>query len=293
MTAVAPRRETGPAAARAATRPASIRATVARRVLSDAGWLVAALAVMALLWQLAVTTLGLGEFGTKSVGDVWTFLVTEADAAANRAELGAALGETAQHALAGFVVGMAVGIGLAVAFVLLPALERPLMPVLLLTQALPVLAVLPLFVLLFGRGLVVTLVITTLAVFFPAFVLSSQGLRAVPGDQLSYLDSLDAGRWTTLRRLRLPSAVPDLFAAARVAVPSAMFGAIVAEWLATGDGLGYLMITAAAGSGGYSLLWAAVALTTVFTMLWYAAVGVLEAICLGHFAPDRLARTSR
>ena len=291
MTAVAPRVDAG-APATPPSRRTSIRRTVARRVLSDSAWLVAALAVMALLWQLAVQTLGLGTFGTKSVGDVWTFLVTDEDAAVNRAELGTALGETAQHAVAGFVVGMAVGVGLAVAFVLLPALERPLMPVLLLTQALPVLAVLPLFVLLFGRGLVVTLVITTLAVFFPTFVLSSQGLRAVPADQLAYLASLDAGRWTTLRRLRLPSAVPDLFAAARVAVPSAMFGAIVAEWLATGDGLGYLMITAASGSGGYSLLWAAVALTTVSTMAWYAAVGVLEAISLGHFAPDRLAHTA-
>jgi ABC-type nitrate/sulfonate/bicarbonate transport system permease component len=289
MTAVAPRVAPVPASAPAAPRQTSIWATVTRRVVSDFGWMVAALAVMALLWQLAVTTFGLGAFGTKSVGDVWTFLFTDPDAAVNRGELGTALGETAQHAVAGFVVGMAVGIGLAVAFVLLPALERPLMPVLLLTQALPVLAVLPLFVLLFGRGLAVTLVITTLAVFFPTFVLSSQGLRAVPADQLSYLDSLDAGRWTTLRRLRLPSAVPDLFAAARVAVPSAMFGAIVAEWLATGDGLGYLMITAASGSGGYSLLWAAVALTTVFTMAWYAVVGVLEAVALGHFAPDRLA----
>jgi sulfonate transport system permease protein len=275
------------------TRRTPIWATVTRRVASDFGWLVASLLAMAGLWQLAVTTFGLDAFGTKSVTDVWDFLFTDDDAAVNRSEISTALGQTAGHALAGFVVGMLVGAALAVAFVLLPKLERPLMPVLLLTQALPVLAVLPLFVLLFGRGLVVTLVITTLAVFFPTFVLSSQGLRAVPPDQLSYLRSLDAGGWVTMYRLRLPSAVPNLFAAARVAVPSAMFGAIVAEWLATGNGLGYLMITAASGAGGYSQLWASVAVTTVFTMAWYAAVGVLEALCLGHFAPDRLSRATR
>ncbi|MGY1601719.1 ABC transporter permease [Geodermatophilus sp. SYSU D00815] len=275
----------------ATVRRAPIRTTVTRRVLTDFGWLVASLAAMGLLWQLAVTTFGLDSFGTKSVADVWAFLFSEDDAALNRSAIGTALGETAVHAVTGFVVGMLVGAALAIAFVLLPALERPLMPVLLLTQALPVLAVLPLFVLLFGRGMVVTLVITTLAVFFPTFVMASQGLRAVPADQLTWFRSLDAGRVATLVRLRLPSAVPNLFAAARVAVPSAMFGAIVAEWLATGDGLGYLMITASTGAGGYSELWAAVAVTTVFTMAWYAAVGVLEAVCLGHFAPDRLRRS--
>jgi ABC-type nitrate/sulfonate/bicarbonate transport system permease component len=102
-----------------------------------------------------------------------------------------------------------------------------------------------------------------------------------------------AGPWTTLVRLRLPSAVPNVCAAARVAVPSAMFGAIVAEWLATGDGLGYLMITAASGAGGYSQLWASVVVTTLFTMAAYAAVGVVEGICLGRFAPHRLTTRTR
>jgi sulfonate transport system permease protein len=269
-------------------RPGSIWATVAKKLASDFGWLAASLLVMALVWQLAVTTFDLGSFGTKSVGDVWWFLFVDDDAGLNRSELGTALGQTAVHAGAGFVAGMLVGAGLAVAFVLAPSLERLLLPLLLLTQALPVLAVLPLFVLLFGRGLLVTLVITTLAVFFPTFVTTSQGLRSAPPGQQDWFASVAAGRWTTLLRLRLPSAVPNLCAAARVAVPSAMFGAIVAEWLATGDGLGYLMITAASGAGGYSLLWASVVVTTVFTMAWYAAVALVEGICLGHFAPHRL-----
>ncbi|OLT09206.1 hypothetical protein BJF78_31225 [Pseudonocardia sp. CNS-139] len=268
--------------------PAPVWAAVARKLASDIGWLLAALLAMAAVWHLAVTTFDLGAFGTKSVGDVWRYLLTEEDAGAHRAEIGSALRRTVEHAGLGFVAGMLVGTGLAVAFVLVPALERPLLPLLLLTQALPVLAVLPLFVLLFGRGLLVTLVITTLAVFFPAFVLTAQGLRAVPAGQRDWFASVAAGRLTTLVRLRLPSAVPNVCAAAKVAVPSAMFGAIVAEWLATGDGLGYLMITAATGSGGYTQLWASVAVTTVLTMAWYAAVGVAEGICLGHFAPHRL-----
>lgn len=262
--------------------------TVLRRVAVDLGWLLISLTVMALLWQLAVTTFGLDSFGTKSPADVWRFLAVDDAAAENRAELLAALRETGSHAGIGFVAGIAVGIGLAVLFVLVPLLERPLMPAVLLTQALPVLAVLPLFVLLFGRGLVVTLVITILAVFFSAFVLSLQGLRSVPKDQVDYLRSLDAGAVTTLLRVRLPYAVPSMFAAARVAVPAAMFGAILAEWLATGNGLGYLMITAAAGSAGFSLLWAAVAITTAVTMTTYTVIGVVESLCLAHFAPERL-----
>lgn len=272
---------------------AGIWSSLLARVLVDVGWLVVALGVMAALWQAAVTSFGLDAFGTKSPLDVLHFLTRGEGAAENRAQLWLALRQTGGHAGSGFVVGMVVGAGLAVLFVLAPALERPLMPAVLLTQALPILAILPLFVLIFGRGLTVTLVITTLAVFFTTFVLTLQGLRSVPADQIGYLRSLDASGRFTLFRIRLPYSVPSLFAAAKVAVPAAMFGAILAEWLATGNGLGYVMITATAGAGSFSLLWAAVAVTTVVTMASYTVVGVVEALCLAHFAPERLGQRRR
>lgn len=266
----------------------STTAAIATKVATTFAWLVATLALVGLVWELAVRTLNLNSFGTKSAGDVYAYLFVGQDAATDRAEIITALGQTSLHAISGFTAGSVVGILLALLFVLTPRLERPILPLIILTQSVPILAILPLFILIVGRGFVVTVVITTLAVFFPMFVMVSQGLRSPSATHLDYFRSLDASGTQVLFRLRLPAAVPSLFAAAKVCVPSAMFGAIVSEWLATGDGLGYLMTGAAAGIGGYAKLWAAVAVTTAFTMTWYAIVTSAETVALGRFAPERL-----
>jgi ABC-type nitrate/sulfonate/bicarbonate transport system permease component len=173
----------------------------------------------------------------------------------------------------------------------MPRLERVTMPIILLTQTVPILAILPLFILLFGRGMMVTTVITTICVFFPTIVLVSQGLRSPLTTTFDYFASCDASSRAVLLKLRMPSAVPSLFVSARMAVPGAMFGAVVTEWLATGDGLGYMMVTAMTRPGiGYSGLWAAVAVTTLVTMLMYVAVEVAESLFLAHYAPERLLR---
>lgn len=274
--------------ASAAEPTVTVTRDVIRRIASTFGWLALTLVFIGLLWQVTVEGLALDSFGTKSAADVATYLLTETKAATNREELYTALGQTALHALAGFSTGTAVGVTVAIVLVTVPRLQRPVVPLLLLSQAVPILAVLPLFIMILGRGVVVTVVITTLAVFFPVFVMVSQGLRSPRSAHLEYFASLSASPIQVLFRLRIPSAVPGFFAALKVAIPSAMFGAIVSEWLATGDGLGYLMTGAAAGVGGYGKLWAAVAITTAFTMLWYALVTAAEAVALGIFDPGRL-----
>ena len=266
----------------------SVWRTVGARVGSTLGWFVTSLVVLAALWEIGVRAFDLGSFGAKSASQVFTWLFLAPAGPGHRAELAAALATTAAHAGLGFACGAGVGLVLALVLVVTPRMERPVMPLVLLTQALPILTVLPLFILVFGRGYLVTVVITTLAVFFPMFVLAVQGLRSVSAAHLDFFRSLDASDRTVLLRLRIPHAVPNVFAAAKICVPSAMFGAIVSEWLATGDGLGFLMINAASSAGGYSELWAAVALTTVFTMAWYALVGVVEVVVLGRFAPEKL-----
>ena len=261
---------------------------VARHIASTFGWMIAALVVIAAIWQAGVKSFGLDSFGVQSVGDVWTYLFTAPMASSNRSGMLDALAITAGHAGAGYATGIVIGTVLAVVCVAIPVLERPLMPIVLLTQALPILAILPLFILMFGRGLTVTIVVTTLAVFFPVFIMVLGAMRRANPAVLDYFASLDAGRTRTLLSLQVPSAVPDFFAAARLGVPASMFGAILAEWLATGNGLGRMMINAAASIGGYAQLWAAVAITTVFTMFCYTIVGIVESLFLGHYAPERL-----
>ncbi|GAA2228811.1 hypothetical protein GCM10009851_11610 [Herbiconiux moechotypicola] len=260
-----------------------------RRIASTLGFMLLALVVITVIWDLSVRGLGLDSFGTPTPWRVWEWWALEPDSAEHRRVVFDALGVTVRHALSGYVVGSIVGIGLAVVFTSAPRIERASLPTVLFIQTVPILAILPLFILIFGRGDLVTTAIVALTVFFPTLVWVSQGLRSPHPTTVDLFRSLDATRTTVMIRLRFPSAVAGLFVAARLAVPGALFGAFVAEWLATGDGLGYLVVTSMQAVGGFSPLWAAVSATTLLTMIAYVAVEIVEAIALARYDPDQLA----
>jgi ABC-type nitrate/sulfonate/bicarbonate transport system permease component len=95
-----------------------------------------------------------------------------------------------------------------------------------------------------------------------------------------------AGRVKTLFKVQLPSALPALFASLRIAAPLALIGALLAEWLATGRGLGYLMLQSETLSN-YNQLWAATALVTAFSFILYTAISAVEKRALARFGdPD-------
>ena len=111
----------------------------------------------------------------------------------------------------------------------------------------------------------------------PTLLNLTAALRSVPRDLLDLMDVLDARPLMTMLKVRLRYAVPALYTSARIAAPGALIGAIVAEWLVTGEGLGSLMLTSAASSR-YATLWASVAIVTLVSVVWYAAVGAVERI---------------
>lgn len=109
------------------------------------------------------------------------------------------------------------------------------------------------------------------------------GLRSPPRYALDLVIVYGGGPASLLRKVRVPYALPALFASARVAGPSALLGAVVAEWLATGQGLGYQMVQAA-DSSQFTFLWAGVVVLTVFAFLVYNLVAVIERPVLSRFS---------
>ena len=89
-----------------------------------------------------------------------------------------------------------------------------------------------------------------------------------------------------MRRVQLPGALPALFAAMRVAAPLALVGALLAEWLATGKGLGYLML-ASVTTFELDRMWAGVTIVTVASILLYTLISFVEQLTLARFAPDQ------
>jgi sulfonate transport system permease protein len=175
--------------------------------------------------------------------------------------------------------GMAAGLGfaflLAVLSRMMPGFIRAFMPVALVTQTMPLVALTPLLVLMLGRGPSVTLWITISVTFFPAFVLLVQGIQRVPQSVLDVPRAYGASAWAELRMVSIPAALPYLFAAARLTAPRALLGVMIAEWLATGTGLGNLL-NQSRGYLDYAMIWTVAAVSVIVAVVAYGLVLAVE-----------------
>ena len=149
------------------------------------------------------------------------------------------------------------------------------MPVALVTQTMPLVALTPLLVLILGRGNALTLWVTISVTFFPAFVTLAQGLALVPKTAGDLPRVYGAGVWTEMRMVTIPASLPYLFAATRLTVPRALLGVMIAEWLATGKGLGNLL-NQSRGYLDYGMIWTVAAVSVALSVIFYQLVVFTE-----------------
>lgn len=241
------------------------------------------LAVVIALWFALLKAFRLDPLVAKSPADVWRYLVTGPSAQANRDQVFAGLSRTLADAALGFAAGLAAAVIVALTFVIARSVSHALLPLAVLIRSVPLVAMTPVLTLVFGRGVLATTVISGIVVFFPALVTMTFGLRSASRQSADLCRAYGAGTWAVARKVMLPSAMPALFASARIGVPGAVIGAMLAEWLATGKGLGYAMLQDA-NSFDYGHLWASVALLTGVSVLLYNAIAVAESAVLARFA---------
>jgi NitT/TauT family transport system permease protein len=193
---------------------------------------VLALAVAVGLWEAWVRLRGVPEYLVPAPSAIAQRLAEDPAFFARQG------GITLYGALGGFALGSTVAILLAVAMAHSRFLERSLFPLAIMVKVTPIVAIAPLLAVWFGFGLAPKLFIIALIVFFPVMVNAVIGLRSVNPWALQYLQSLAASPWEVLIKLRLPSALPYLFAAFKVSIPLSVIGAVVAEWFSGEEGLG-------------------------------------------------------
>jgi NitT/TauT family transport system permease protein len=151
---------------------------------------------------------------------------------------------TLEGALLGFLAGALVALALATLMAQSRLLERSLFPLAILLKVTPIVAIAPLLTIWFGFGLMPKVFIAALVVFFPIMVNALVGFRSVNPNALALLESLSASRPEVFLKLRVPSSLPYLFAAFRVAIPLSVIGAVVAEWFSGDRGLGAVIYVA-------------------------------------------------
>jgi ABC-type nitrate/sulfonate/bicarbonate transport system permease component len=134
----------------------------------------------------------------------------------------------------------------------------------------------------FGRGLLAVTLISGIVTFFPTLVNVSIGLRSARPESIDLCRAYGATPFETLRKVQIPAALPAFFASLRIAAPLALIGALLAEWLATGNGLGYLMLQSITVFQ-LDRLWAAVVLVTLYSVILYSIISVVERVVLDRF----------
>jgi NitT/TauT family transport system permease protein len=189
---------------------------------------------------------------------------------------------TLQEAVVGASIGMLAAFVLAIGMCQVRLVERALMPIAVMLLVTPIIAIAPALVLAFGFGMTPKYVVTAVIVFFPFLINSLTGLRSSDPQAHDVFTTLHASKWEILVRLRLPSSLPFLFAAARICMPLSVVGAVVAEYVAPGraSGLGSLIVTAAALSD-LKTVYASVLVLMLLGIGLSAVVVVLQRRLLG------------
>ncbi|KJS17080.1 MAG: ABC transporter permease [Hoeflea sp. BRH_c9] len=227
------------------------------------------------LWWLLLIAMGTPAMIAKTPVGLFEYLFLLPNSGVSQMKLLAALGQTLPLTIVGMALGIAFAFGLALMSVLRPGIIRGFMPVALVTQTMPLVALTPLLVLMLGRGPSVILWITISVTFFPAFVTMAQGLSMVPRAALDVPRAYGASLFTQLRLVSVPASLPYLFAATRLAVPRALLGVMIAEWLATGTGLGNLL-NQSRGYLDYGMIWAVAVVSVLMSVVFYQCVVLIE-----------------
>jgi len=193
-------------------------------------------AVLALvgLWQAWVTISGYNSIVLPAPTDVARDLLTHP---------GAYAGDTVRTfglALFGVTVGMALGFVVAILTWASSLVAGAVGPLVLMLRSIPIVAVIPVVARLVGYGNKIVPIVTIMLAFFPAYVMTSSGLRTASQTSRDLMQALGASRWTLLRRVLVPTAIPSLLVALRLCASSAVLAAMVAEFLAGTNGLGRL-----------------------------------------------------
>lgn len=236
-------------------------------------YLPSALVMLGLLvaWQLAVDLGGLKEYILPSpTAAIRTYFLPNYQWSANfLATLYATLGA--------FALSAVLGITLAVVIVWNGMLMRTVMPVLVLFNTLPKIALAPLFVIWLGYGIWPNIVIGTTIAFFPMVVNTAVGLATAEPEMLELVRSLKASRWQVFVKIRFPNAVPYIFTGLKLNATMSVIGAIVGEFVASERGLGALIIT-----GGVTLqtpsIFASLILISVLGLALYGMVVAVERV---------------
>ena len=181
---------------------------------------------------------------------------------------------TLYSTLLGFAIAIIAGAFAAILIVSSKTMERAFMPLMVFAQTFPKIAIAPLFVIWFGFGIIPKVVVATLICFFPIIINTSVGLASVENDMVDLIRSMAATKWQVFTKVRIPNALPYFFSALKISITLALIGAIVGEFVASDEGLGYLILVYEANLMTSNLFATMTVLVLMGALLFYMIIGI-------------------
>jgi NitT/TauT family transport system permease protein len=228
-----------------------------------------------ILWQFLIPSLGVPSYILPTPFEISKIFIKEYPL------LFSNLGPTVYESLSGFVLGNSIAVLLAIIFVFNRYIQAAYFPVILFLNTIPILALAPVIVLIFGLGILPKVIIAAVICFFPTLVNMIRGLDSVTQNELELFQVLSASKTETLFRLRLPRALPFLFSSLRISSATAVIGAVVGEWIGSDKGLGAMIIQATFNYQS-GRLYAAITLCSALAIVLFIFVVTLEKFILRY-----------
>jgi ABC-type nitrate/sulfonate/bicarbonate transport system permease component len=227
------------------------------------------LAVVLALWLAAIGLFRIPPYLLPNPAQTWAAFV------ANGGEIGAAAAFTVGCTIAGMSVSVVIAMALAVLFTLSRPLDKALTPLLIVVRTVPVIAIAPLLILIWGRGQWNTIGVVALLTFFQIMLAAKRGFQAPTANVMEMMRANGASFWQIMTKVRIPFAAPYIFTGLRLAAHSAILSAMFAEWLSGAPGLGNLMLDAYSQQQ-FALMWSAIIVSTTVAYLFFTVTIMLE-----------------
>ena len=244
-------------------------------------WISTPLLLIAIViaWHLYTAYSGISQFVVPTPRDTWASLLELlGEPETWTVDLWITLFET----LAGFAIAVVTGIAFGAVLGRIYWLELALRPLIVALQVVPKVALIPIFIILFGFGVESKIITAAILAFFPIMLNVMLGVRSVSSGHREVMRSLDAGRWQTFRHLDLPSTLPYIFAGMEVAIVFALIGAIVGEYLGANEGLGNLVVVSLNALDAPRLFAVIILLAALGSVLYFGVTGVKRLMIPWH-----------
>ncbi|WP_106498244.1 ABC transporter permease [Lentibacillus sp. Marseille-P4043] len=175
----------------------------------------------------------------------------------------------------GLLIGVSVGILVAICLHLVSFIREAFFPLMILSQNIPIIVLAPLLVIWFGFGVLPKIIVITLVCFFPVAVAALDGFRQTDRDLLHYAQMAGANKRQIFTKLEIPSALPSLFSGLKISATYSVMGAVISEWLGANEGIGVYM-TLASSSFRTDRVFVAIFFVMILSLLFFSLIAFLE-----------------